>query len=682
MDYKVALMPLDKNHIFTNCIVFAEKTRRYARVGDTIYVCDSSDEARVATTAAAEKTVQMSAVQREASKVSLGDVARIEFFDAPPPHLNVKKVDTIYVSVASLNAHAPVREIRADHLMLKLVSVLNDHILGIGQAVIIEMQGKKVIVTVTLENDAKYSLVHVQTIFKLSSKSIALIGNKEPMFTNKFENLGIGGLEKQFASIFRRVFTSRSIPHHVITKMNIKHVKGMLLYGPPGTGKTLLARQIGQMLKCVTPIIVNGPEILNKYVGQSEENIRNLFKCAEKEQAESGVNSKLHLIIFDEIDAICKRRGSTDSGTGTNDSIVNQLLSKMDGVNSLENILVIGMTNRRDMIDDALLRPGRFEVQIELNLPDEEGREQILRIHTRSMRQNELLHESVDLAHLSQQTRNYSGAELEGLVKSASSLALLRAMQSVGDVESFDEKALVIKSEDFEGALADVRPAFGAAAMNDAAVSAPLKIESLDALVAKCASLLDRGEALETVLLEGNHGCGKTSIAMQIVARRSYPYVRVISPEKMVGHSEQAKLALITKVFEDSYKSPCSCIVLDDLERLIEYVRVGPRFSNAILQCLLVLVKKQPPAGHRLLVVGTTSIVREMEPLELSEAFQNEEHVPQITAVEKVKICIERGVDMRHIDTLREQWKLEQPLKSFLSSLGASSLGAYGTNTV
>jgi len=358
------------------------------------------------------------------------------------------------------------------------------------------------------------------------------------------------------------------------------------------------------------------------------------------------------------------------------------LLSKMDGVNSLENILVIGMTNRRDMIDDALLRPGRFEVQIELNLPDEEGREQILRIHTRSMRQNELLHESVDLAHLSQQTRNYSGAELEGLVKSASSLALLRAMQSVGDVESFDEKALVIKSEDFEGALADVRPAFGAAAMNDAAVSAPLKIESLDALVAKCASLLDRGEALETVLLEGNHGCGKTSIAMQIVARRSYPYVRVISPEKMVGHSEQAKLALITKVFEDSYKSPCSCIVLDDLERLIEYVRVGPRFSNAILQCLLVLVKKQPPAGHRLLVVGTTSIVREMEPLELSEAFQNEEHVPQITAVEKVKICIERGVDMRHIDTLREQWKLEQPLKSFLSSLGASSLGAYGTNTV
>lgn len=109
-------------------------------------------------------------------------------------------------------------------------------------------------------------------------------------------------------------------------------MRGILLYGPPGTGKTLMARQIGKMLNAKEPKIVNGPEILNKYVGASEENIRKLFAEAESEYKARGDNSDLHIIIFDEIDAICKQRGSKNDGTGVGDSIVNQLLSKMDGV--------------------------------------------------------------------------------------------------------------------------------------------------------------------------------------------------------------------------------------------------------------------------------------------------------------------------------------------------------------
>ena len=132
----------------------------------------------------------------------------------------------------------------------------------------------------------------------------------------------------------------------MIQKLGIKHVKGILLYGPPGTGKTLMARQIGKMLNGKEPKIVNGPEILNKYVGQSEENICNLFTDAEKEYAEKGDDSELHIIIFDEIDAICPARGTRTGGTGVADTVVNQLLSKIDGVESLNNILVIGMTNR------------------------------------------------------------------------------------------------------------------------------------------------------------------------------------------------------------------------------------------------------------------------------------------------------------------------------------------------
>ncbi len=144
--------------------------------------------------------------------------------------------------------------------------------------------------------------------------------------------MGIGGLDSEFSSIFRRAFASRIFPPALVEKLGIQHVKGILLYGPPGTGKTLMARQIGKMLNASEPKVVNGPEILNKFVGQSEENIRKLFADAEKEYKEKGDESGLHIIIFDELDAICKQRGSTNNGTGVGDSVVNQLLSKVRGL--------------------------------------------------------------------------------------------------------------------------------------------------------------------------------------------------------------------------------------------------------------------------------------------------------------------------------------------------------------
>jgi len=125
-----------------------------------------------------------------------------------------------------------------------------------------------------------------------------------------FASLGIGGLDDEFNTIFRRAFSSRIWPSHIIKSMGINHCRGMLLYGPPGCGKTLIARQIGKALNSVEPKIVNGPEILDKYVGASEEKIRALFADAEKEQAEVGDASQLHIIIMDEMDAICKKRGS------------------------------------------------------------------------------------------------------------------------------------------------------------------------------------------------------------------------------------------------------------------------------------------------------------------------------------------------------------------------------------
>lgn len=201
----------------------------------------------------------------------------------------------------------------------------------------------------------------------------------------------------------------------------------MLLHGPPGTGKTLIARKISGALNCDTPKIVNGPEIFDKYVGEAAKKIRELFTDAEAEQKEKGDDSGLHVIIFDEIDAICRTRsGGGDAGSQVGAQVVNQLLTKMDGVESLNNILVIGMTNRKDMIDPAILRPGRMEIHLEIGLPNEFGRRQIFEIHTRSMRENNLLEPDVDLDYMAENTINYTGAEIEAVVRSATSYALFK----------------------------------------------------------------------------------------------------------------------------------------------------------------------------------------------------------------------------------------------------------------
>ncbi|KAF7649274.1 hypothetical protein LDENG_00144160 [Lucifuga dentata] len=191
-----------------------------------------------------------------------------------------------------------------------------------------------------------------QVIFeKAENSSLTLVGKAKTKEARQtiinpdwnFEKMGIGGLDKEFSDIFRRAFASRVFPPDIVEQMGCKHVKGILLFGPPGCGKTLMARQIGKMLNAREPKVVNGPEILNKYVGESEANIRKLFADAEEEQKRLGANSGLHIIIFDELDAICKQRGTGASSTGVHDTVVNQLLSKIDGVEQLNNILVIGM---------------------------------------------------------------------------------------------------------------------------------------------------------------------------------------------------------------------------------------------------------------------------------------------------------------------------------------------------
>lgn len=451
------------------------------------------------------------------------------------------------------------------------------------------------------------------TFYKDAKSPIKLKGSSKRPAANsiiapdfKFENMGIGGLDTEFGAIFRRAFASRIFPPGLIEKLGIQHVKGILLYGPPGTGKTLIARQIGKMLNSREPKVINGPEVLNKYVGQSEENIRKLFADAEKEYKEKGEESGLHIIIFDELDAVCKQRGSgAGGGTGVGDSVVNQLLSKLDGVDQLNNILLIGMTNRMDMIDDALLRPGRLEVHMEISLPDEAGRAQILKIHTSKMRDNNVMESDVDVLELAHLTKNFSGAEIAGLVKSASSFAFNRHVK-VGTVAgiSDDIENMKVNRDDFMKALEEVKPAFGFSEEElDTAMSAGILHFSpyIENILKDGRLFVDFVRTSETnsllsVLLHGPPGSGKTALAARIAKDSGFPFIKLVSAENMVGFSEMAKIQYLNKVFTDAYKSPQNIVVVDNIERIIEWVPIGPRFSNPVLQALMVLLTKQPPS--------------------------------------------------------------------------------------
>lgn len=388
------------------------------------------------------------------------------------------------------------------------------------------------------------------------------------------------------------------------------------------------------MLKAREPKVINGPEVLNKFVGQSEENIRKLFADAEKEYKEKGDASELHIIIFDELDAVCKQRGSgAGGGTGVGDSVVNQLLAKLDGVDQLNNILLIGMTNRKDMIDDALLRPGRLEVHMEISLPDESGRVQILKIHTAKMKESGKLDKDVDLEALARLTKNFSGAEISGLVRSAASFALNRHVK-VGTVAGVadDVDKITVNWDDFEHAFDDVKPAFGvsqdemqAALRGGIILFSPFIQDILNegSLIVQQVQEPD-STPLFSAILHGPPGSGKTALAAKIALDSQYPFIKMCTPDNMIGFNESMKIEHMRRIFDDAYKSPLSVVLIDNIERIFEWVPIGPRFSNTVLQALMVLLKKQPPKGRRLLVLVTTSERSVLQQLDLFTAFDSD----------------------------------------------------------
>ncbi|OEL20380.1 Vesicle-fusing ATPase [Dichanthelium oligosanthes] len=621
---------------------------------------------------------------RRQAKVSAGDSVTVSSF-SPPDDFKLALL-TLELEYAKARANRN-DELDAVVLAQQLRKRFLDQVMTSGQRVPFEFYGTNYVFTVNqalLEGqesstplDRGFLSSDTYIIFEAAPNSgIKVINQKEAASSKLFkhkefnlEKLGIGGLSAEFTDIFRRAFASRVFPPHVVSKLGIKHVKGILLYGPPGTGKTLMARQIGKLLNGKDPKIVNGPEVLSKFVGETEKNVRDLFADAETEQKTRGDQSDLHVIIFDEIDAICKSRGSTRDGTGVHDSIVNQLLTKIDGVEALNNVLLIGMTNRKDLLDEALLRPGRLEVHIEINLPDENGRLQILQIHTNKMKENSFLSPDINLHELAARTKNYSGAELEGVVKSAVSYALNRQVTMDDLTKPLDEESIKVTMDDFVNALHEIIPAFGASTDNleRCRLRGIVDCGKAHKHIYQRAMLLveqvkvSKGSPLVTCLLEGPAG-SESSKCAQICKQ----YVEFVC------------LVVKIQVFEDAYKSQFSMIILDDIERLLEYVAIGPRFSNLISQTLLVLLKRVPPKGKNLLVIGTTSEVGFLESVGMCDVFSVIYHVPKLKKEDAKKVLQHLNVfDEGDLDAAAEALD-DMPIKKLYTLVEMAAQGPTG----
>lgn len=460
----------------------------------------------------------------------------------------------------------------------------------------------------------------------------------------------VGGLDTQLDQIVRRVLASRANPE-LSRKLSIPHVRGLLLSGPPGCGKTLLARELARLLGAREPQIVNGPEILDKFIGEAEKRVRQLFVPAELEYAQVGDDSALHIIILDEMDAIGRKRGSASSDTtGVRDSVVNQLLAKMDGVKEANNVLVVGLTNRPELLDPALLRPGRLEVQLRVELPDLQGRRDIFRIHTRQMRENGALSEKAqnwmeDLSEtgLPAKSDKFTGAEIAGLVRSAASFALARSIsfqkkEKEGTdsddtvVEFLETEEGKISVADFESALLEVRPSLG---KQDELLQQrfPMGISPCSSSMQRIMRDLQRFTAppplgtsssskphLNSLLLVGSGsggnggGSGTTALAAWTAAEASKndscDFVRFVTALDLLagGNSgdDSARASALVDKFSEAREMSNSLLVLDDIDQLC--AGSGPGGYSSVMIATLKALLRTPPSTTSTAKAGGHSI--------------------------------------------------------------------------
>ena len=367
----------------------------------------------------------------------------------------------------------------------------------------------------------------------------------------------IGGLDEELELVREMIELPLSEPE-VFTRLGVDPPKGVLLHGPPGTGKTLIAKAVANEVDA-TFLTVSGPEIMSKYKGESEEKLREKFEAAAEDAPA--------IVFFDEIDSIAGKR---DDGGDVESRVVGQLLSLMDGLDARGDVIVIGATNRVDSLDPALRRGGRFDREIEIGVPGEAGRREVLDVHTRRMP----LAEDVDIDALAARTHGFVGADLEGLGKEAAMTALRRTRQAGEDL-----RAVEVTREDFETAMTAVEPS----AMREYVAEQPTTdFDDVGGLTAvkeqlkqavtwplRYGPLFDAADTTPPtgVLLHGPPGTGKTLLARAIAGESEVNFIQVRGPElldRYVGESEKA----VREVFERARQSAPAIIFFDEIDAI------------------------------------------------------------------------------------------------------------------
>ncbi len=390
----------------------------------------------------------------------------------------------------------------------------------------------------------------------------------------------IGGLDEELELVREMIELPLSEPD-LFRRLGVEPPSGVLLYGPPGTGKTLIARAVANEVDANFETI-SGPEIMSKYKGESEERLRDVFETAE-------ANAPT-IVFFDEIDSIA---GTRDDDGDAENRIVGQLLTLMDGLDARGEVIVIGATNRVDTIDPALRRGGRFDREIQIGVPDEDGRREILEVHTRGMP----LADDVDVDTIARRTHGFVGADLDA-VASEAAMAAIRDRPTDTDERRDWSRNPTVRKAHFDAALASVEPS----AMREYVAESPTTdFSDVGGLEAAKQTLRESVEWPLTydrlfeetnteppsgVLLYGPPGTGKTLLARALAGETDVNFVRVDGPEiidRYVGESEKA----IREVFERARQSAPSIVFFDEIDAITAARGEGHEVTERVVSQLL-----------------------------------------------------------------------------------------------
>ena len=496
--------------------------------------------------------------------------------------VEIKKVQAKNAQTVTLAPTEPLRIVGAEGY---LGEYLLGSLLSTGDTIPISIMGQRVDLVVISTKPSGPVLITDSTEMIVSEESAKAVQVAKEGGVPSISYEDIGGVRNEISRVREMIELPLRHPE-LFKRLGVEAPKGVLLYGPPGTGKTLLAKAVAHETNA-NFYTIGGPEIMSKYYGESEEKLRNIFKNAE-EKAPS-------IIFIDEIDSIAPKR---EEVTGEVERrIVAQLLSLMDGMSTRGKVVVIGATNRINAIDPALRRPGRFDREIEIGVPDKEGRLEILQIHTRGMP----LDKDVELEKIASKSHGFVGADLQSLAKEAAIRALRKVLPEIDltaeSIPSDTLRKIIVTMDDFMNVLQEMEPSalrevfveVPNVTWNDIGGLADVKQELQEAVEwpLKYQSLFTHSDAVppKGILLYGPPGTGKTLIAKAAAHESEANFISIKGPEllsKWVGESEKG----VREVFRKA-RGAAPCIVFFDEIDSIAPTRGGAGGDSHVTERLI-----------------------------------------------------------------------------------------------